>query len=482
MERSKIIFGNEIAKKDYKKALKSKKKFIKKYGDDSKVTYHLKPVPISEISELNIDSLVLGEETPNLDEKGIIIGNIRMGFGHYRISLAIASCANALGYKPYWFDLLSYKSSTGSKMIEEQNKLYSLGSRLSQMSKLFNKFVWEPVNTEMFRQLSYNVVDQKNSEILAPLYHDLPKDMPFVATHVWPSQGAIHAGMTHVVNAIPDNWPMALHLSEGAIHTVQTPYAYLGYKILNGMDKKRKLKPIADEYLYMVGNYVDHELVSNIEIDCEKRIKRQENNEPVRFLITVGGAGAGKTMYRKILEHLIPLVKDMKATVLLNVGDHYDVLKYFEKSIKGFKEEAIYYIDEYASLKEFAEKMDDEVLSGIRVIGNKNIFEAVYSTNLLMRHSDVLITKPSELSFYPIPKIFNKHIGGHEKHGAYFASQLGDSTWEVEKDKDLLSMIDTLIDVRSIIKDISKRIIKLKEAKYYDGGYEVVKLAVNGRK
>ena len=27
--------------------------------------------------------------------------------------------------------------------------------------------------------------------------------------------------MKHVVNAIPDNWPMALHLSEGSIHTVQ---------------------------------------------------------------------------------------------------------------------------------------------------------------------------------------------------------------------------------------------------------------------
>jgi hypothetical protein len=49
-----------------------------------------------------------------------------------------------------------------------------------------------------------------------------------VGTHVWPAQAAVHAGMTHVVNAIPDNWPMALHLSEGAIHTVQTPSAYLG--------------------------------------------------------------------------------------------------------------------------------------------------------------------------------------------------------------------------------------------------------------
>ena len=65
-------------------------------------------------------------------------------------------------------------------------------------------------------------ISHKYSELLVPLFHDIPKDVPFVATHVWPDQGAIHAGISHVVNAIPDNWPMGLHLSEGAIH-VQEP-------------------------------------------------------------------------------------------------------------------------------------------------------------------------------------------------------------------------------------------------------------------
>ena len=34
-DRSKNIFGNVISGKDYKKALKSKAKFIRKFGDDS---------------------------------------------------------------------------------------------------------------------------------------------------------------------------------------------------------------------------------------------------------------------------------------------------------------------------------------------------------------------------------------------------------------------------------------------------------------
>ena len=54
-----------------------------------------------------------------------------MGFGHYRISIAMASAARALGYTPYWLDLAGF-DATGSKMIREQNNMYSLASRISQ--------------------------------------------------------------------------------------------------------------------------------------------------------------------------------------------------------------------------------------------------------------------------------------------------------------------------------------------------------------
>ena len=57
---------------------------------------------------------------------------------------------------------------------------------------------------------------------------------------------------------------MGLHLAEGAIHTVQTPFAYLGYKKLNGF-AKNALRPMPDGDLYCVGHYIDHELVENVE-------------------------------------------------------------------------------------------------------------------------------------------------------------------------------------------------------------------------
>ena len=478
-DKSSIIFANPIDKKTIKKGIKSKQSYVKKFGDDSNKEYHLGLKEIPTLDFIGAQNLVLSDKPMKFDHKSVVVGNIRMGFGHYRISIALASCAKALGYKPLWMDLASF-DATGSKMIRAQNDLYSLASRISQKSKLFNALVWEPLNSEGFRQLTYNSIDQKNSELLAPLYFDLPKEIPFVATHVWPSQGAIHAGLTHVVNAIPDNWPMALHLSEGAIHAVQTPFAYLGYKMLNGMAKV-PLNGIPEGQLYDVGHYIDHELVSNIEEDVARRIKRIKNDEPIRILTSVGGAGAGSKSFLEIVNHLIPLIKDNKVSLFINLGDHMDMYDFLCKKIKGFKEMATTHFDNYQEVKELVKKMEKDVFKGIHIFYHKDIFEAVYSTNLLMRQVEVLITKPSELAFYPVVKLMMKHIGGHEVYGAVHAQEIGDSTFECPDKKSMNMMLDRLVNDKELLIHLNEQIVKLKATGIYDGGYKVIKLAVEGK-
>ena len=96
-ERSKQIFGNDIAPGAYKKAVRSKQKFIRKFGDDSTKIYPTSIQANPYIGpELGVSDIRVGEEgTADFNtEKGIIVGNIRMGFGHYRISMAIASAAS----------------------------------------------------------------------------------------------------------------------------------------------------------------------------------------------------------------------------------------------------------------------------------------------------------------------------------------------------------------------------------------------------
>ena len=471
-DKSSVIFNNQIDKKTIKGANKSKAKYIKKYGDDSAKDYKINFSPIDTLDFIGADNIVFGDSNQKFEDNALIVGNIRMGFGHYRISIAMASAARALGYKPYWLDLASF-DATGSKMIREQNDMYSLASRISQKSKLFNKIVWEPLNSEGFKKITYNAKDQKNSELLVPIFKNIDKDIPYIATHVWPSQAAIHAGMTHVVNAIPDNWPMGLHLSEGAIHTVQTPFAYFGYKTLNGFAKK-PLNGIPEDSLKMVGCFIDHELLVDLENDNKRRKARIASGKPLRILMTVGGAGFD--MFLAMVKHLVPYVKENKVALFINFGDHKDVYEKLVQKVSDIK--TVNFFNQYGELKEFVSKIKEGDASGIYAIYNQNIFEAVYSTNLLMPVTDLLITKPSELAYYPIPKLFMKHIGGHEVYGAINGREYGDATPECPTKKEINAMLDRLISDKEIIPHLCDQIDYLKKIGHYNGAYECVKLAV----
>ena len=83
-DKSKVIFGNVLSDKVYKKAVKSKKKFAKKFGDDQNVSY---PVIVRKNpvigDSLGVNDIRIEDGASPLEfdtEKGIIVGNIRMGF------------------------------------------------------------------------------------------------------------------------------------------------------------------------------------------------------------------------------------------------------------------------------------------------------------------------------------------------------------------------------------------------------------------
>ena len=484
IEKSKVIFGNKISDKDYNSALKSKKSYIKKYGDDSNTDYKIRVTdnkvigPILGVKNVEVTSSIPSSEGSMDINKGIIVGNIRMGFGHYRISMAMASYARHLGYTPYWMDLNSYSETTCTKVIGAQNDLYSLGSRLSK-NPIFNKLVWEPMNYEGFRALSYNSKDQKNAELMAPVYKNVPKDIPVIATHAWPAQAAVHAGMKYVVNAIPDNWPMALHLSEGSVHTIQCKNAYMGYRILNGMNKKNVCKPMPQDALVYTGHYIDYELVSNVESDCAARIARKKNAEPMRFLLTIGGAGAQKEIFAEIIKHLIPYIKKNQALLYVNVGDYRNVWDQLLSEIPEMNSLKTEHMDNWQDTVSFAEKALDpkQHISGIHGFYHKDIFEAVYATNLLMRSADVLVTKPSELAFYPIPKLFIKRVGKHEMWGAIHSAEIGDGTLECRDIPHTIQMLDLFLETR-LLDEMCESIVLNKNMGIYDGAKKVVELAV----
>ena len=497
MDKAASIFGNIIDEKSYKKACENKERMAKRFGEATPC--HVRARELPAIGErLGVRNLVPTADMrpfdlkadaaatpippttpftcPDAAGKPVVVGNIRMGFGHYRIAMAMASAAHAMGYTPYWLDFMAFSDNAAGKIIAQQNKLYSMGSRLSQKIAPFNSLYWEPLNSEGFRKLSYNASDQKVAELLVGPLIDIPRDVPYIGTHAWTAQAAVHAGLTHVVNAIPDNWPMALHLAEGSIHTVQTASAYLGYKALRGMDKERALRPMPEGSIVRTGHYIDHELVANIENDCSRRLNRIENGEPVRYLLSVGGAGAQFDLFKGIIEYLLPRIAVGQAALMLNVGDHEKVWKQLVQALPEL-ERATCHFDDFEETAAFAEEALDGPMTGVHAFYHGDIFAAVYSTNLLMRCCDAIVTKPSELAFYPVPKLMIQRVGGHEAWGAIHAAEVGDGTYELETLSEITSFMDLIHSEPGTLVTMNENIVAGKRAGVYDGAYQVVRLA-----
>jgi hypothetical protein len=493
IDRAAIVFGNDIPRGVVQKAEKNRRKYIREFGDDSNSAWKLEFSGVPVLETLGVRSLSLSADSGaaaksfdlSADPKALVIGTIRMGFGHYRISMAIASAARARGLNPYWFDLHSFGDTTGGKIIGKLNALYSMGSRWSQKYPLFNRLYWEPLNSEGFRKLSYNAMDQKVAEAMATPCRLLPFDVPYIATHAWPAQAAVHAGMTRVVNVIPDNWPMALHLSEGAVHCVQSPSAWIGYKSLRGMAGDAILNPMPAGSLRFTGQYIDHEIVSNLESDTFLRVSRLRDGNPLRVLLTVGGAGAQRELYAAIIRSLMPRVHAGRVILFVNVGDHADVLAGLQSDVPELLSATVH-SDDWDETKNFAAGLlsanSGGGVSGAHVFCNTDIFAAVYATNLLMRASDLLVTKPSELAFYPVPKLHVRRVGGHEAWGAIRSAELGDGTVECATPAETLAMLDLLLDDRECLELMNENIIAAHRAGCYLGAYRAVDIALEKRK
>ena len=96
-----------------------------------------------------------------------------------------------------------------------------------------------------------------------------------------------------------------------------------------------------------------------------------------------------------------------------------------------------------------------------------------------MRSCDVLVTKPSELAFYPVPKLFIKRVGGHEQWGAIHSAEIGDGTLECTDIAHTLQMIDLFMEEDTLFNNMCDCIVQNKENGIYDGAYKVVELAMN---
>ncbi len=494
------VYGNPISERQSRAADRWKDMLARKFHYDPNERFVLSVADHPYGSEIfGLKSIVRNGHGEPLDQaNGVVVSTIRMGFGHYRIAMAGVSAAKAMGFIPYWLDLLAIPGITAD-VINWCNTNYSRFSRLSQRFSWFDRYIWEPLTTGgptlpglnaflhwwivtwPWRFLKTEVKDFKMSELFKNLYAALPSDMPMLTSHMWNCMGAVAAGMTRVVHMVFDNWPMAFQLTEGAKHAVQSPSGYYGFRAMRGFDDRaRILQPTPPDALFFTGHHVDHELVENIEADCADRLRRMQVREPRRFLVTMGGAGAQRELFKAIIEHAIPMIERDQIALFINLGDHKDSWAWLQGEVSHHKDLFNTHFT-WEETKALVDSIRQKAARGLHVFLYDNTFHAVYATNYLMRVIDVMITKPSELAFYPVPKIFNARVGGHEMWGAIRGAEIGDGTVETRTIPQTLQAMDLLAEADDLLTMFCECIVKNKSIGIYDGAYKSVELATGKR-
>jgi hypothetical protein len=125
---------------------------------------------------------------------------------------------------------------------------------------------------------------------------------------------------------------------------------------------------------------------------------KSKSKRPLTLTFAVGGAGAQKEIAHKILTVLKNKIKEHSLVVNLVAGTRLEVCTYFKKIVQELELEDE--IDKYVHI--------------LCALDKKSYFEQF---NQLLRQTDILWTKPSELSFYTalgMPIIISSPIGAHE--------------------------------------------------------------------
>ena len=125
----------------------------------------------------------------------------------------------------------------------------------------------------------------------------------------------------------------------------------------------------------------------------------EERETHFNLTFAVGGAGAQTHIVEKILESLKEKIQQKKIKLYISIGINRDI---FEKVLG------------YVNSQGLGEYLNN----GISLIFDKDIYKYLVKFNRALRHTDVLWTKPSELSFYcglGIPILMAPPIGTHEE-------------------------------------------------------------------
>lgn len=136
-------------------------------------------------------------------------------------------------------------------------------------------------------------------------------------------------------------------------------------------------------------------------------------HHPLTIMFAVGGAGAQRELGVTIMQSLKKELKSGQVNIILIAGIHNQVNSYFRSEIKRLGLEA------------------EQKNKSISIIYSQNKPAYFNNFNRALKHTDILWTKPSELSFYTalgLPIIMSDPIGSQEHFNRKWLKAIGSGT------------------------------------------------------
>jgi hypothetical protein len=402
-------------------------------------------------------------------ERDLTVGTVRMGFGHHRIAYSVYTWAMALDQRPVLHDLLDIDSPE-SATIAGIDAFYSRWSR--RAADLGGLIEWAWGKAMQQGDLDSLRFSCRLAERVAPLMRQLPRDLPVISTYPLCGQIAVACGFERVVNLVVDNYPQHFLLVPGALNLVQSP----------GNHTQLLQLGMPPESLATAGAWVSHGIAANAVSDSALRIERHRARRPLRLLVPVGGAGAQRVYINALLGRLAPLLRDGRVHLLLNAGDHDHMEAAFRRRLEELALEH-QRVDSYAALRSFC---SDHALDGpepgpapVTLFHFERHFEAFSATDLLIRVCDVMATKPSELAFFPVPKLHIRRVGDHEAASALRSMELGDGTPECRTVDQAMGTLGLMLEPTGLLERMNEDIALHSRSRLYDGSRVAVERALS---
>lgn len=486
--------------------------------------------------------------------EAVLVGTMRMGYGHLRIARALASwccdndsrsdangvasseaeCPGVRPRRSYIFDFLAPSAAfdgpsfnahvqpaaagqrgraRGSsdepeavRVLRDGERLYSRLSRVASEVGGVIEYMWGTLTAGSYGSDGDDGAGSANPDALrvaaliaaahlTPLLDGVPRDLPVVATHCLVGLAAVAAGFSKVINLVIDNHAQWFVVVPGALNLVQGPATY--HQLLR--------MGVPPESISLAGHWVPRDMVVNLYTDCELRLARCNACAPLRLLLPVGGAGAQRQFITDLIGHLADGVHAGEVDLVLNAGDHAHMEKAFVDALVASglvgsqndlsdAHKQLDLIDTMEGVRDLAQRMRADSAriqqasgraraeggDGAEVVASTyarvtliafppgDVTSAVVATDELARVCDLLCCKPSEMAFYPVPKLLLRRVGDHEGDSALRAAELGDGTHECRTARAAAAV------VRGACRDRSRSLLRgMNECVQYNAGTNV---------